>query len=235
MKRNKLVKLTLSVMGVSGILLAVALPIVSDEVDSSVVPTSAVIDAVPTATPPLPGLLDMPEWVVAAQLNLIEPIEPIDDLTDESDIDRSVLPAWVVSEGMHKDVHDTQGQAPFEPNDVVERRVPVSFEGDSLANVKAQDSVALTLLDGDTVQATVASVSIAVNGDRSLRGHLDGYGDQYPVTMTIGKHNAFATVTTPDGSYTLESVDGSGWLYQNPDAAALEHQDYVATLEIPRL
>jgi hypothetical protein len=23
-------------------------------------------------------------------------------------------------------------------------------------------------------------------------------------------------VTTPEGSYTMESIDGSGWLYKNP-------------------
>lgn len=78
------------------------------------------------------------------------------------------------------------------------------------------EQIQLPMLNGKVLIADVQSTVINANGDYTWSGHLQGYGTDYPIVMTYGEHSIFATVTTPEGSYTLESLDGLGWLYKNP-------------------
>lgn len=76
--------------------------------------------------------------------------------------------------------------------------------------------ITLPLLKGNKVSAKVESIQVHPNGDYSLRGHINGYGNDYPITMTYGEQQVFATITTPEGSYSMEALNGLGWLYKNP-------------------
>lgn len=78
------------------------------------------------------------------------------------------------------------------------------------------EQIQLPMLNGKSLVANVQSTTTNPNGDYTWSGHLQGYGDDYPVIMTYGEHSIFATITTPEGSYTMESIDGLGWLYKNP-------------------
>lgn len=78
------------------------------------------------------------------------------------------------------------------------------------------DQVVLPMLGGQKITVNVESMTTHPNGDYSWSGHIQGYGDDYPVSMTYGERATFATITTPQGAYSMESVNGSGWLYKNP-------------------
>lgn len=89
-------------------------------------------------------------------------------------------------------------------------------------------------LPGDlSVRVNVRSSHPNPNGDYSWRGYLDGYGNEYPIVMTYGQNSVFATVTTPQGSYTLESINGRGWIYKNPSEFELSEPGATDYLEIP--
>jgi hypothetical protein len=77
-------------------------------------------------------------------------------------------------------------------------------------------AVTFPLFDGKAVSALVKTIHVHPNSDYSWRGHLQAYGSEYPVTMTYGQQGVFASITTPEGSYSMESQDGLGWLYKNP-------------------
>jgi hypothetical protein len=78
------------------------------------------------------------------------------------------------------------------------------------------EQIKLSMLNGQQLVADVQSTTTNPNGDYTWSGHLQGYGTDYPVVMTYGERSIFATITTPEGSYTMESLDGLGWLYKNP-------------------
>ena len=80
----------------------------------------------------------------------------------------------------------------------------------------AGQQIVLPILNGQQVAVNIQSVITNPNGDYTWSGHLEGYGTDYPVVMTYGENSIFATITTPEGSYTMESIDGLGWLYKNP-------------------
>jgi hypothetical protein len=110
---------------------------------------------------------------------------------------------------------------------------PVSVDMENPAYPEAGQQTSVTLPGGEQFRVNVKSNTVNPNGDYSWRGHLDGHGDEYPVVMTYGGNSVFATVTTPKGSYTLESVNGSGWIYKNPSEFELSHPGANDFLEIP--
>jgi hypothetical protein len=117
--------------------------------------------------------------------------------------------------------------------DAVSIYEPVSVDMDSFVYPDVGQQTSVALPGGERLQVNVKASSANPNGDYTWRGHLDGYGDEYPVVMTYGSSSVFATVTTPNGSYTLESVNGSGWIYKNPSEFELTHPGKNDYLEIP--
>lgn len=94
--------------------------------------------------------------------------------------------------------------------------------------------ITLPLFDDQQVNAKVESIDVLANGDYSLRGHLSNHGNDYPFAMTYGEQSVFATITTPEGSYSMESVNGLGWLYKNPAEPELTTPGNNDYLEPPK-
>lgn len=112
---------------------------------------------------------------------------------------------------------------------------PVSVDMDSPAYPTAGEQVSLSLPGGEELVVNVETSHENPNGDYSWRGHLDRLGSDYPVVVTYGANSVFATITTPNGSYTLESVNGSGWIYKNPSEFELSEPGKNDYLEVPHV
>ncbi|MES2673452.1 MAG: hypothetical protein V4660_04400 [Pseudomonadota bacterium] len=97
---------------------------------------------------------------------------------------------------------------------------------------QAGEQITLPMLYGKKVVVEVQSIATSPNGDQTWSGHLQGQGTDYPVIVTYGEHAVFATITTPEGSYTMESVDGLGWLYKNPSEFELSDTNANDFLEV---
>lgn len=109
----------------------------------------------------------------------------------------------------------------------------VQLEQDSDQMPVVGQQVKMPLLNGLSLVANVESTLTNPNGDYTWSGHLEGYGTDYPVVMTYGEHSVFATITTPQGSYTMESKDGLGWLYKNPAEIELSNPGAKDYLDVP--
>lgn len=149
---------------------------------------------------------------------------PVRELTESPAVTQESTPAWRIANTETVSMPVPNGVAVYEP---------VSVDMDSPVYPSPGEQVSLPLPGGETVKATVKSSNENPNGDYSWRGHLDGYGTDYPVVMTYGGSSVFATVTTPKGSYTLESINGSGWVYKNPAEVELSDPGKNDYLEIP--
>ncbi len=95
------------------------------------------------------------------------------------------------------------------------------------------DQISFPMFSGSSVVVDVQSIKTYPDGGFSWSGHLQGFGNDYPVVVTYGERSAFATITTPEGSYTMESTDGLGWLYKNPSEFELSTHGGTDVLEIP--
>lgn len=111
---------------------------------------------------------------------------------------------------------------------------PVSVDMENPKYPEPGEQLSVAMPGGEQLRVNIETGVTNPNGDYTWRGHLDGHGDEYPVVMTYGGNSVFATVTTPKGSYTLISVNGSGWIYKNPSEFELSHPGTNDYLDIPR-
>ena len=188
--------------------------------------------------PHTPALLAVQQALAAAEsIAMEDDDEAMDEAMEATEIqatgtDSATATETVVSSSpWHVDQQKQRSPAFMLNDDVREYEVvntePVPHYPD------AGEQIQLTLLNGEQIVVNVKSSKVTRNGDYSWSGHLDGYGDDYPVVMTYGKTSTFAMITTPQGSYSMESVDGVGWLYKNPAEHELTSPGQEDFLEIP--
>jgi hypothetical protein len=139
---------------------------------------------------------------------------------DESDIDESDLEAtpavrvWQL--GGRADYRLEQPIADYHP----ERRALV-VDRDVVAALAVGDDVRFALPGLGDVEATVDTVRVAPNGDVRISAFLDGYDDEFRLTLTQGRDALFGQIETPAGRF---QVEGTG------EIAALLEDDLDETL-----
>lgn len=143
----------------------------------------------------------------AKKINAVDKASSVKSLSTNQNIVKGS--GWIVG--------DVKMPAPTIPlSEKVSQYQVVSVETPEVYPTVGQ-RLSLPMFNGKSVTVNVQSVANLQNGDYSWSGHVEGFDDDYPVVMTYGAHSVFATITTPEGSYTMESVDGAtGWLYKNP-------------------
>lgn len=185
------------------------------------------------ALPPAPGLVS-PEMRTSADTMLTRAQSA---LADKGQVD-AVVPKTAaprVNDMVSAWKTGGEGSTSMSVPDGVVVYEPVSVDMDSPAYPTAGEQVSLSLPGGEKLVVNVETSHENPNGDYSWRGHLDGQGTDYPVAMTYGANSVFATITTPNGSYTLESVNGSGWIYKNPSEFELSEPGKNDYLEVPHV
>lgn len=152
--------------------------------------------------------------------------------TSQPDVAAAPLPA-AVPELKSWEMGNVKAETPRIPlNEKIADYAIVQLEQNPAQFPAVGERILLPMLNGKSVVATVESSTKNPNGDYSWSGHLEGYGNDYPVVMTYGEHSIFATITTPEGSYTMESVNGLGWLYKNPAEIELSNPGAKDFLDI---
>lgn len=93
------------------------------------------------------------------------------------------------------------------------------------------EQVQLPLPGGETITANVENTQTTETGEYIWSGHLANHDSDYPIVMTYGENSTFATITTPNGSYTMEAINGKGTIFKNPAEVELSHPGATDFLE----
>lgn len=129
--------------------------------------------------------------------------------------------------------HDMVLSTPWQVVEVCDETLKNSFQKDikvkqhvaisaSLVRVVSiGDHIAMDLPTGNRYVSIVEDVQSFTNGDKGWFGYIESEGQRYPVSFTAGSDSVYATIASPEGSYTLETSGGRGWLYLNPEIAEL--------------
>lgn len=224
-----------AIISLSGILISmgVAFLFLNDQKDTALVPKGNKNNISSIAQTPI-------TFATQEQIKLpnkILPLKPLPsakelglnlDINEEQQNSIGKLPAqaWVAQQP------DTIHQ-PVSLHSKITTKKRVAFNTTTMGSVNKGDKFSLPMPNGEEYVAQVETTTTFKNGTTSWQGHLEGYGDKYPVVFTVGKKTSFATVTTPDGSFTMESIDGAGWIYENPEVTELSDPNQQDSLAIP--
>lgn len=135
-------------------------------------------------------------------------------------------------EPMHRGWIAMQGAvAPFTISNQAREQMTVDVSSADLGDVKSGDRVGFQLPDGSEAVAHVENTWTESNGDKLWSGHVeDVAGPDYRIVVTQGAGATFASINTSKGSYSLESINGRGVVYKNPemgDVAPRGTKDYL--------
>lgn len=176
--------------------------------------------AAPVPAPAISARVD--EAALTAKIQL--PTKP--DANTTSDLSAKKIDAWSLGGSKAKTPQ-------IALNNVIRDYGVIEINQHPETTPQVGETVSLPMLNGKSILVDVKSTTLNPNGDKSWSGHLQGYGEDYPIIMTYGEHAIFAMITTPEGSYTMESTDGVGWLYKNPSELELSDAGSNDFLEIP--
>ena len=107
---------------------------------------------------------------------------------------------------------------PFVVASAVKEKLTVDMSGVEIGNATSGERMSFILPDGSNVVARVENTWTEANGDKAWSGHVeDAAGPDYRILVMQGSTATFAAINTSKGTYTLESINGRGVVYKNPE------------------
>lgn len=101
----------------------------------------------------------------------------------------------------------------LDPEEIYDGREFITFNANKIETLMPGDSLQINIaqLNAD-YKMIVESVEVHDDGNVTWRGHLSDFESDNYVSITQNNNMTVAGITTPQGNYTLESREGSGWI-----------------------
>jgi len=104
-------------------------------------------------------------------------------------------------------------QENFPSKEGIKPVIAIELPKNSIAKLNVGDTVALPYMGNGEFEAKITKKSKHKNGSVTVSGNLIDTGNQYSVVLTEGKNMSFGTITTPNGSFEIETKNGQGYVY----------------------
>jgi hypothetical protein len=94
----------------------------------------------------------------------------------------------------------------------------IQFQKSAIANLFMGDKIKLPNVGQVAYSAEITKRVEHKNGSVSVTGNLIGDNNaKYSVILTEGKTNSYASITTPEGAFEIETINGVGYIYSVKD------------------
>lgn len=93
----------------------------------------------------------------------------------------------------------------------------ISLRDTDIESVKVHDKLTLPNIEGDDYTIIISAIIKNSDGSSSLTGVFKDEGISYTTTMTKSTHSSYVTLSTPQGTYEIETRDGVGYIYKTSD------------------
>ena len=145
-------------------------------------------------------------------------VEDIDSaLKKEQEADSEVEPKMVNDEHMLYNImleaNMDEVNKEITPKSGIDPIIAIKVEKESLKNLKKGDRIALPYMGMGEYEAQISSKTIHKNGSVSVTGNIVGSNGDYSVVLTEGKNSMFGSITTKDGAFEIETINGKGYVY----------------------
>lgn len=168
-------------------------------------------------------MLELPELDDKALLSAVEEENLTQEDMDEAFTEDTTLPQEVEPEMVQEvqdimvesDINEIKNKLPLKKG--VTPIIGVEIAKNSITQLKVGDTIALPYMGSGEYEAKIENKTTHANGSVSVSGHLLDSNNQYSVVLTEGKNSSFGTVTTPNGSFEIETKDGQGYVYSTDE------------------
>ena len=145
----------------------------------------------------------------------------LDDIEEDLEDNKILTPKEVEPEMVQEEIKDIMVETDMEEvkksfpsKSEVAPLIAIEIPKGAVSKLKVGDKISLPYMGAGEYEAIVTSKTTHKNGSISVSGNLIDSGEQqYLVVLTEGKNMTFGTVTTPNGSFEIESKNGQGFVY----------------------
>jgi len=139
-------------------------------------------------------------------------------------IEKRKEPVTLEKEEAEKEVKDIMVEADIEEvkehfptKRGIKPLIAITLPQKTISHLDIGDKVSLPYMGAGEYEATITTKTTHKNGSVTVSGNIDDLGKGYSVLLTEGKSMSFGTVTTPDGTFEIESKNGEGYIYSTKD------------------
>ncbi|CAA6806880.1 MAG: Unknown protein [uncultured Sulfurovum sp.] len=94
----------------------------------------------------------------------------------------------------------------------------IKITENSIAKLSVGDVIKLPALGQVQYEAEITKVLTHKNGSTSATGNLIGdQNEKHSIILTEGKSTSYASISTPEGAFEIETIDGVGYVYSVKD------------------
>lgn len=199
MKRKVLITLSLIIVIVIGIIYFSNLQVSNEEIDDIDVETFFETPQLDDNISELENLKLDEEFEVP-----IMPEEIIKETKENKHSKLNIFKELNVDE-LLKEVPNTKRTSPMSA---------VEIPQNSISQLRIGEIIQLPTIGQIEYSAKITDRTVHKNGSVSVSGDLEGEGNaNFSVVLTEGKNSSFASITTPEGTFQIETVNGRGYIY----------------------
>ena len=100
----------------------------------------------------------------------------------------------------------------------VQPQLAIEIKRNSISKLNIGDTISLPNIGEVGYEAIVSKKIVHNNGSVSITGNLVGsQNNNYSMVFTQGKNSSYASFTTPEGAFEIETVNGQGFVYSVKD------------------
>ena len=103
------------------------------------------------------------------------------------------------------------------PKKGVEPRGAFRLPRGTIKKLQIGDAITLPEIDGQQYVVHVIRREVNSNQSVTIKASIEGESSRYYSLMTEGEKTSFITVTSPEGVYEMETVNGEGYVYNAND------------------
>jgi len=136
----------------------------------------------------------------------------------DDDISEEVEPEMVEDAKdimVETDIDEVQKELPIKEG--ITPVASIKIPKNSIKNLNIGDTVSLPYMGNGQFDAKISDKQIHKNGSVTVTGNLVDSDKEYSVVLTEGKSMSFGTITTPNGSFEIETKNGVGYVYSTDD------------------
>jgi len=119
---------------------------------------------------------------------------------------------------IYKEIDKEELLETVSPKKMVTPMMGIQIEKNNIANLFVGDTIKLPNVGQVEYTAKITKRVEHNNGSVSVAGNLiSDENAKYSVTLTEGKTTSYASITTPEGAFEVETIDGVGYIYSVKD------------------
>ena len=129
---------------------------------------------------------------------------PLKNGLDEDEQELKDIMVEADMEEVKKDFPTKKGISPL---------IAIDLQKGAISKLEVGDKISLPYMGAGEYEATITTKKTHKNGSVTVTGNLIDSGNEYSIVLTEGKNMSFGSVTTPDGTFEIETKDGKGYVY----------------------